>query len=247
MRGSLKAIFFDAGNTLIRMNYPVIAGALARHGIHVMPEEIERAERRARVTLDTEVLSRFVPGKATDSTEDQSVAGRYLRYVAEGLGVTDEATIQALAEWRRTYNPPIGLWNAPEPAARQALVTAREAGVGAAVISNSNGSIRSILERLGFLRWLDYVIDSGEVGVEKPDPRIFRLALERSGVSPDEAVYIGDLYSVDVLGARAAGIQAVLLDPAGCWGERDCLSAPSVLDAVRLVLNGASARPRPGA
>lgn len=246
MRGPLKTIFFDAGNTLIRMNYPVIAEALARHGVRVTPEDIERAEWQARVRLDTEVLSRFVPGSDTASTEDHSVAGRYLRYLAEGLGITDEATIRALAEWRRSYNLPIGLWNAAEPAAAEALATAREAGVGAAVISNSNGSVRSILESLGLTRWLDYVIDSEEVGVEKPDPRIFRLALERSRVSPDEAVYIGDLYSVDVLGARAAGIQAVLLDPGRCWGERDCLSAPDVLAAVRLALNGASARPRPG-
>jgi putative hydrolase of the HAD superfamily len=241
-----RTIFFDAGNTLIRMNYPVIAGALARLGVHVTPDDIERAEWRARVRLDTEVLTRLAPSGPGASTEDQSVAGRYLRYLAEGLGVTDDATLHALGEWRRRYNLPIGLWNAPEPAAARALAAVREAGVGAAVISNSNGSVRSILEGLGLTRWLDYVIDSGEVGVEKPDPRIFRLALQRSGVASHEAVYIGDLYSVDVLGARAAGMEAVLLDPGACWGERDCLAAPDVLGAVRLVLNGGARPPRAG-
>jgi FMN phosphatase YigB (HAD superfamily) len=74
--------------------------------------------------------------------------------------------------------------------------------------------------------------------VEKPDPRIFRLALERAGVGPDEAVYVGDLYSVDIRGARAAGIEAVLLDPGRHWGPRDCRTAHDVLAATRLVLRG---------
>jgi FMN phosphatase YigB (HAD superfamily) len=52
----------------------------------------------------------------------------------------------------------------------------------------------------------------------------------------EEAAYIGDLYSIDVLGARVAGLAAVLLDPGGCWGTRDCETAPDVLAAVRRLL-----------
>jgi FMN phosphatase YigB (HAD superfamily) len=76
------------------------------------------------------------------------------------------------------------------------------------------------------------------VGVEKPDPRIFRLGLAQASLSPAEVVYVGDLYSVDVLGARAVGMTAVLLDPGRCWGERDCSAAAGPLDAVRMVLAG---------
>ena len=70
------------------------------------------------------------------------------------------------------------------------------------------------------------------MGVEKPDPRIFRIALERAGVAATEAVYVGDLYSIDVVGARAAGLSAILMDPGACWGARDCPSAPTALAAV---------------
>jgi putative hydrolase of the HAD superfamily len=108
------------------------------------------------------------------------------------------------------------------------------------VISNSNGSVASILEALGFLPYLEFVLDSFVVGIEKPDPRIFRRALEQAGVAPHEAVYVGDLYSIDVLGARAVGMGAVLLDPGACWGARDCLVAPDVAAAVRLVLRAAT-------
>jgi len=103
------------------------------------------------------------------------------------------------------------------------------------VISNSNGTIDSLLQALGLRPYLDFVLDSGVVGVEKPDPRIFRMALERAGVAPHEAVFVGDLYSIDVLGARAAGLSAILLDPGACWGERDCPAVSDVAAAVSLV------------
>lgn len=240
MSSTLRIIFFDAGNTLIRMNYPVIAAALGEQGVPVTQEQIQQSEWRARVRLDREVLRRSAPHALVASTEDQSVAARYFRYLLDELGVTDPATIERIAKWRDRYNLPVGLWNAPEPAAEAALELVRAAGVRAAVISNSNGSVRSILADLGLTRWLEFVIDSQEVGVEKPDPEIFRLALERSAVRAEEAAYIGDLYSVDVLGARAAGMRAILLDPGACWGEPDCVMAADVLAAVRRLVDASA-------
>ena len=225
-----RAIFFDAGNTLIRMDYSAIAAALARVGRLVGIDALQRAEWRARVRLDADLLA---PGV---STETRTVADRYLEYMLEGVGVTDPAIVAAVVEWRRGYNPPIGIFYAPEPAARPALELAHAHGVRTAVISNSNGSARKIMESVGLADMLDFVIDSGEVGVEKPDPRIFRIALDQAGVRADEVMYVGDLYSVDVLGARAAGLDPILLDPGACWGDRDCHAAEDVLAAVKLAL-----------
>ena len=70
------------------------------------------------------------------------------------------------------------------------------------------------------------------VGVAKPDPRIFALGLRAAGVTPDEAVYIGDSYFVDVVASRAAGLGAVLFDPGRVWGERDGLIATRLDEAV---------------
>ncbi|MGH7415222.1 MAG: HAD family hydrolase, partial [Candidatus Rokuibacteriota bacterium] len=83
---------------------------------------------------------------------------------------------------------------------------------------------------------LHFIIDSAVVGVQKPDPRIFHLGLREAGVAPAEAVYVGDLYSVDVLGARAAGLDGILLDPRGFWAPRDCRLARGLEDAVGLAL-----------
>ncbi|HEY7649412.1 MAG TPA: HAD-IA family hydrolase [Methylomirabilota bacterium] len=231
----LRAIFFDAGNTLIRMDYAAIARALDARGVRVSPVDVERADWRARVRLDPTLAG---TGARVVSTETPDAAGRYLRFILEELGVRGEALVADLGAWRLAYNPPVGLWNVVEPDALAALRLVRQAGLSAAVISNSNGSVRSILEDLGLAAYLDFVLDSAEVGVEKPNARIFQMALERAGLGPGQAVYVGDLYSVDVLGARAAGLPAVLLDPGACWGGRDCTMASSVLHAVRLVMAG---------
>jgi putative hydrolase of the HAD superfamily len=222
----LRAIFFDAGNTLVHMDYAAIAAALAREGVVATAGEVQRAEWRARVRLD----ATFRPGA---STEHPGTGERYLGLLLDELGVRHPATTAALVAWRRTYNPPNGLWTVPEPEAAAAVALARRAGVATAVISNSNGTIADILATLGLARDLDFVVDSSKVGVEKPAPRIFQLALERAGVAASEAAYIGDLYSIDVLGARAAGLRAVLMDPGGCWPPRDCPTARTVLEAVR--------------
>ena len=230
-RRRLRAIFFDAGNTLIRMDYAAIAAALAARGAARSVEEIQRSEWAARPRLD----ATLAPG---GSTESRATGERYLRFVLAGLGISDEPTIAAMTAWRVAYNPPVGLWTVPEPRAAETLAAVRAAGLITGVISNSNGTIRAILESFGLVRHLDFVLDSSEVGVEKPDARIFSMALERAGVDAGAAAYVGDLYSVDVLGARSAGIHPVLLDPGGLWGARDCAVAPDVAAAVRLLRDG---------
>jgi putative hydrolase of the HAD superfamily len=227
----VRAIFFDAGNTLVHMDYEAITAALAREGVVATVGDVQRAEWRARVRLD----ATFHPGA---STEQPDTADRYLGFVLDELDVRNPATVAALNAWRRAYNPPDGLWTVVEPEAQAALVLARRAGLAAAVISNSNGTIAAILDTLGLGRHLDFVIDSSRVGVEKPDPRIFQIALQRARLEPEQAAYVGDLYSIDVLGARAAGLHAVLMDPGRCWPPRDCPTVSTVLAAVELILDG---------
>jgi putative hydrolase of the HAD superfamily len=230
----IRAILFDAGNTLIRMDLAAIARELAVHGVTVTPEALQRAEWTTRVRIDTEL---FAPDAAI-STESRDTSERYIRYMLEEVGATDPTLHAAMVVWRRAYNAPVGLWTVAEPEAAAALARAREAGLVTGVVSNSNGTIRRILDSLDLARHLDFILDSQEEGVEKPDPRFFHLALSRAGVAAHEAAYIGDLYSIDVVGARRAGIRAVLMDPGGCWGVRDCPSAPTVLEAVRLLVSG---------
>jgi putative hydrolase of the HAD superfamily len=89
-----------------------------------------------------------------------------------------------------------------------------------AVVSNSEGALEALLGELRVLGAFDLIVDSGLVGVEKPDPRIFRFALDRFAVPPERAVHIGDTYATDVIGARAAGLRVALIDPYGHFAGR---------------------------
>ena len=230
-----RAVLFDAGNTLVQMDYAAIAEHLRGRGWSVTRARVEEAEMAARVRLDADLAS----GASTESWDTHA---RYLRYVLEGLAITAADEVEAIADWRRNYNRPIGLWNRADPNARAALRRVKAAGLVAGVISNSNGTVQTLLEGIGLAGYLDFVIDSSVVGVEKPDSRIFRLALERAEVPATAAVYIGDLYSIDVLGARRAGIDAVLLDPRGLKGPRDCRIARGIEHAVSICLGDRAMR-----
>jgi putative hydrolase of the HAD superfamily len=114
------------------------------------------------------------------------------------------------------------LWAHTEPGTHSTLQALKERGYTVGIVSNADGRVHQFLEHAGLAPFLDFVVDSGAVGVEKPDPRIFEIACERAGVGPREAVHVGDLYDIDILGARAAGVSGVLIDPANLNASLDC-------------------------
>ena len=225
----VKAVLFDAGNTVILINYAVVAEALAAEGFDVEEERVRQAEYHARVRLDPIVAHR-------NSTEAPEIFKTYVRFVCEGVGLEwgdpADRAFRRIAEYNRRHN----LWNQPNPQARMVLQDLHRHRLTIGMISNSDGSIDRIVTKEGLRPYFRFVLDSRVVGVEKPDPRIFQMALEQAGVGPEEAVYIGDLYSIDVLGARAAGLDAILLDPGGLWSHVDCAKARNLLEAAAIVL-----------
>jgi len=233
-----EAIVFDAGNTLLSINYGVIAEALRESGIAVDAAAVRDAEWRARPTFDARLAT-------LRSTETASAFRAYCDAVFERLAVPPGPSADAAYERVRAYNAAQNLWDAPIPGAREAVRDVARAGYAVGVVSNSRGTIEAHLRSLGLADDLACVVDSGVVGVEKPDPRVFAIAAERLRVAPERAVYVGDLYSVDVAGARGAGWRAILVDPAGAWERADCARVRDVgrlRDAV--VALGSRARER---
>ena len=226
---ALKAVLLDAGNTVMLVNYAVVAAALAAEGFDVEEDRVRNAEYQARVRLDP-ILAR------RNSTEAPEIFRTYIRFVCEGLevewGAATERAFRRIAEYNREHN----LWNQPNPQARAVLERLQRRNLAVGMISNSDGSIERMITEQGLAPYFRFVLDSYVVGVEKPDPRIFEMALERAGVGPAEAVYVGDLYSIDVVGSRAAGLDAVLLDPAGLWGHVDCPKARDLSEAATIIL-----------
>jgi len=127
------------------------------------------------------------------------------------------------------------LWCSVPEQTRLALARLKSAGLLLGVVSNSEGRVAQALEVAELRQYFDVVIDSGLIGIEKPDPRIFQAALQALGVRPDEALYVGDLYDVDVVGARAAGIEAVLLGAAR-GAAPDCQTTSSIEDLVERLM-----------
>jgi putative hydrolase of the HAD superfamily len=129
------------------------------------------------------------------------------------------------------------LWSRTAPGTLDALDRLRAAGLRLAVVSNSDGRVEEALEAAGLRDRFEVVLDSALVGVEKPDPAIFRAALAALGVAPAEALYVGDLYEVDVVGARAAGMQAALLATGETPGA-DCRRFESLVALADDLLTG---------
>lgn len=202
---NLRAIFLDAGNTLIHLDRDRIFEAYASVGVDADEDRFVEAEHEARKRL-----ARRAEEGGTGTEEH--VWEEYFLTLFRRCGVPSEA-LPDVGRRVREMHEERHLWTRVEPGTAEALDALRERGYRLGVISNADGTVEDLLEDAGLRPYLDVVVDSHRVGVEKPDPRIFSIALERMGADADESLYAGDLYAVDVVGAREAGLSAVLVDP----------------------------------
>ncbi len=221
---SHKAVLFDAGNTLLFLDYPRLAPAVARAtGVALTAEDLARQARPAALTLER------------GDTTDRERASRYLETLFRLAGVP-EAQTPVVRETLLALHRQKHLWAGLLPGTTEALDRLRAAGYRLGVVSNSDGRAEEGLEAAGLRGYFEVVIDSQLVGFEKPDPRIFEAALRRMALSADEALYVGDIYEVDVVGARRAGMDVVLLDPLGNHAGRDVRIVSSLTEVAELVL-----------
>ena len=146
-----------------------------------------------------------------------------------------EAACPALLDAAWAVHEVRNLWCKVPEGMGEALDAIRALGVKVAIISNSEGMLDRLFTDLGVLRHFDLVVDSGKVGVEKPDPRIFRFALEHFGVPPERTLHLGDVFATDILGARAAGIRHALIDPYKHYAGRhaEVPRVPGVVEVAR--------------
>jgi HAD superfamily hydrolase (TIGR01509 family) len=158
----------------------------------------------------------------------------FVQALLEDAGL-DPAAIEPAISAIREEHGRRHLYSVVEPGTRETLARLAARGFVVGALSNSDGGVRSLLEQAGLVDLLAFVIDSGVVGVEKPDPRIFAMGLEAAGVEAEAAWYVGDIYGIDVVGARRAGMRAILLDPLDRYGALDVATARRVRDVATLV------------
>jgi putative hydrolase of the HAD superfamily len=226
----LETVFLDAGGVLVFPNWDRISEGLAGHGVVVDPATLARAEAPAKRKLDVD--------RTIQVTNDASRGWIYFNLILEQAGVsTSAATDAALAELH-AYHETSNLWELVPAGVRPVLARLRARGLRLTVVSNANGKLRALFERLALIGCVDCVLDSNDEGVEKPDPRFFEIALARSGARRETTIHVGDLYHVDVVGARSAGIRGVLLDEAGLYPEADCPRVQSLAELAEQIEHG---------
>jgi putative hydrolase of the HAD superfamily len=222
---SIDTVFLDAGGVLCHPSWTRVADALTRHGAPVSAAALAAAEQKATRDIDEAAV--------IGSTDDRARGWLYFNYVLHHAGVRQgEATDAALAELRE-YHRHDNLWEHVEPDVAPALAAMRSRGLRLVVVSNANGRLRHLFDRLDLTKWFDLLFDSHDWGVEKPDPRLFQLAVEQSRSDPARTIHVGDLYHVDVVGARRAGLRdGVLFDSGGLYDGVDCPRVASFAELI---------------
>ena len=201
-----RYIFFDVGNTLLFPNRARMLAPLPAER-HPTLEAWQALERRTKREFDQGLME----GKV-----DRGFWWTFHSYLLQQLNSEDDTIRDTLVE--NTQNS--ANWDQILPGTRDALERLRQQ-YAIAVISNADGGIDAVLRRCGIVDCFASITDSGIVGYEKPHPVIFDVALREMKAEASQSLYVGDVYSVDFVGARNAGMHAVLFDVAGAYRDQE--------------------------
>ena len=229
---SVETVLLDAGGVLLDLDYSyirrLIEPRLDRSAARVDEGELGRLEAEARREVHDQVKA---GGRTRDAWRD------YFHFILGGVHVpVDEqpGIIDSLWEAHRRF----GLWTVAIQGAPQAVSELRRRGYRLGVVSNAEGRVEQDLDSAGYEGLFETVVDSQIVGIEKPDPQIFGIAMERLQATPETTIYLGDVPAVDVEGARSAGITPVLVDTHGLYPSMDVRRIASIRELPGL-LDGA--------
>lgn len=205
---SPRVIFFDVGNTLLFPNRAKMLAPIPSD-LHPTLEQWQAFERKTK--------SEFDAGRQTGRV-DHGFWWIFHNHLLDEIGATENSREALLQELVKNTQDSAN-WDQILPGTRPALdrIASR---FRIAIISNADGKIENVLSRCGIADCFESITDSGIVGFEKPRLEIFAAALKAMNARAEESLYVGDVYSVDYVGARNAGMQAVLFDVAGAYRDR---------------------------
>jgi HAD superfamily hydrolase (TIGR01509 family) len=206
MPAPLKAIFFDVGNTLLFPDRVHILAPLQQRNLYPTLDYWHAIARKTKKEFDA-ILQH-------DGKADHSFWYLFYSHLLQDLGIPDDAVRDDLVSATRVS----ANWCDIRPGTRESLLRLGQR-FPLAIISNADGKIADVLRRCGIVDCFRTITDSGLVGHEKPHPAIFEVALRELDVAPEQSLYVGDMYSVDYLGATGAGMQAILFDVSGAYRE----------------------------
>lgn len=212
------AVTFDFGQTLAELDHEMLARRVSERGARL-------DAARARVESDAawqaygEAKRRGLSGHDAWCTFMSTLLRRaglspMQRPPAERPSdPADSALIEEVTQWLWTEQPRENLWRKPVAGMFELVADLAAAGITLGIISNSEGKIAELVRELGIAEHFDVIADSGVIGIEKPDPRIFQFAAERLGVPTEALIHVGDAWEADVVGALGVGARAVWFAP----------------------------------
>lgn len=238
---NVDLLCLDAGNCVIFLDHARLAMRVSAHGARVEAAALVRAEGAQKRLQEQGALVRV-----HWPNEDEPGARGWGMTVATMLAEAgvDHARLPKLLSALWPEHVDLNFWSLVPGGLGAALDALRALRVRVAIVSNSEGMLERLFERLGVLGHFDLVVDSGKVGIEKPDPRIFRLALDAFAIPKERALHLGDSVATDIVGARSAGLRVGLIDPFGHVEGRH-LDVPRVPGVVAVARAIAAARGGP--
>jgi HAD superfamily hydrolase (TIGR01549 family) len=231
--GDIRAIFFDAGNTLLYPRLEDLAQDLTAQGYPATVEDFHAAERYGKQKLDEWLWPQIRKGEVP-RTIDHYYWAEYLRALMERIKAPEQEHSRLIRRVADGFRD-IQMWSRVMPDTPPFLEALQSRGYFLGVISNSVGTMEEQLARVDLRRYFQAVFDSALVGVEKPHPEIFQKALASAGVHAHEAVFIGDTYATDIGGAHLAGLKGVLIDRVGAYPNADCPRITSLPQLSRVL------------
>jgi FMN phosphatase YigB (HAD superfamily) len=226
----LDAVFLDAGGVLVFPNWFRISDALAKHGVSVDPLALAAAEPHAKRSIDTPATIQL--------THDASRGWMYFNLILQHAGVDVSEPARAAIEELHEYHKHANLWDLVPDEVVPALTGMRSRALRLVVVSNSNGTLRRLLERLELANLFDCIIDSHEVGVEKPDARLFDTA--RTERCQRESRSTSAICMRSMSSALALRIRGVATGPGGLYANVDCPRVRSLEDLLQRIDAGIS-------
>lgn len=219
----IRYLFFDAGGTLIDLDYSHLKKLLKLKGYDADESQLAFAEGKARVWVDRQLRE----GK----NRPVEFWRNYFNILFSEAGAKD-GSMEDVIEHLWEKNAEEGLWKTPIHGVLETLKELKKRGFRMSVISNAHGRVANDLRDAGLAEYFDKIIDSHLVGFEKPDPAIFNYAMRQVGASPSESLYVGDVFSIDIVGARKAGMQAFLIDRYSLMDDIDCTKIAHISEII---------------
>lgn len=229
----IRAVLLDVGGVFFLPDPDHVVAACARGGVTVDPEALPRAHYLGATCFTTDYEGEL-PWDA--------LWGEYLDTFMDGCEIPASSRGE-VKEHLESEFATAALWNWLIPGSVGGLRALAALGVTLGIVSNADGLIGERLFEQEVLQvgpgigvQVATLIDSGAVGVSKPDPRIFHLALDALGMEPSEVIYVGDMPGIDVVGARKADIRPILMDPFEFHLDADYERVGALIEIVDLLL-----------